>query len=217
MEHLLRNTISNDWLTLALLVTLLLVSWAAYLYPRRFRQLLLLPITDRYFHLGGREIQLAHPFNLMLFGVQAISVSLFIYYTLIIDPNREFQRPDILFWQICGGYLIFVIVKFLLETAVGRVFNIRTVIDQYLYRKLSYRNVMSIVLFVLVVLFSYTFQPDSFLMLIIVGLVIVLNLIMLIYTYWSISGVIFKNSFYFILYLCTLEISPYVIAYYQLA
>lgn len=178
--------------------------------------MLLLPVTDRYFHLGGREIQLAHPFNMMLFAVQVLAVSLFLYYAVQSGPYAVAASAELLFLKICLGYLVFVIVKFLLETAVGRIFRIEPVIDQYLYRKLSYRNVMSIVLFVLVVLFTYTISPDDTLMKIIIGSLIVLNLIMLVYSYWSISGIILKNFFYFILYLCTLEISPYVIVYYQL-
>ena len=216
MEHLLRNTISIDWITITLTVTLLLVSWASYLYPKRFSQLLLLPITDRYFHLGGRDIQLAHPFNLLLFGVQVLSVSLFLYFAVKLEMPEQLSTNPVLFLQICLGYLAFVVIKFLLETAVGRVFKIQGVIDNYLYRKLSYRNVMSIVLFLLAALFTYTFQPDSGIMRAIIISVIVLNFIMLVYSYWSISGVILKNFFYFILYLCTLEISPYVIVYYQL-
>jgi hypothetical protein len=216
MEALVRNWNSNDWITLLLVGCLLLIALVHFLYPRRFREFLLLPITDTYFHVQGKEGGLTHPFNLMLWSMQLIAVALFIYIAADLFPGFDRSDQDLTYLTVLSGYTAFVGFKFTTETLVSKALNMEPVIENYLYRKLTYRNLIALALLVSAVIFTYTLPPEPVYMWTIIGVVLLVNVLMLFYTYKSMNRLILRNFFYFILYLCALEISPYIILYYVL-
>ncbi|RMA66343.1 DUF4271 domain-containing protein [Ulvibacter antarcticus] len=204
---------SLDWITLLLVSCLVLYAVAKSSYPRRFHEFIMLPLNSKYFFVHGKNDDIKHPFNLLLFIAQVISVSLFIFlYVKIKSPNILESNPW-LFVQICSAYTFFVLIKLILEKIVGTIFNLDTIINSYLYQKLSYRNLMSILLFIGNLIFFYAVDPTLNLITIFVVLIILLNCIALYNSYKTFGNLILSNFFYFILYLCALEISPYIILY----
>lgn len=192
---------------------LLLFAVAKYFYPRRFQEFVLLPLTNKYFSLQGKNDTVEHPFNILLFLAQAISVALFVYVCLqVADPAMR-QGTDWLFVQLLGGYMVFVLAKYYIEKIVANVFSIDGIINNYLYQKLSYRNFLAILVFGANLCFFYVMPPSLSALIIVAAILVVLNGIALLYSYKKNTTVIFSHFFYFILYLCALEISPYIILY----
>ena len=213
MQFIERTIDSLDWITLCLVVCVLLYTAAKLAYPKRFQEFILLPLTNKYFLVQGRGEQIQHPFNLLLFATQIILVCLFIFLSLKgLKPDLIADNPW-LFIQICTGYVVFIFIKFCIEKIIGAVFSIDDLINSYLYQKLTYRNLLSILFFVACLILSYVAEPSETLLLLIVGVVVLGNCIALFYSYKTNGQLILSNFFYFILYLCALEISPYIILY----
>jgi hypothetical protein len=148
-----------------------------------------------------------------LFAAQIILVCLFIFLSIKgLQPELVAENPW-LFIQICTGYAVFIFIKFCIEKIIGSIFSIDSLINSYLYQKLTYRNLLSILFFAACLFLSYVAEPSETLLLIIVGIVILGNCIALFYSYKTNRQLILSNFFYFILYLCALEISPYIILY----
>jgi hypothetical protein len=199
--------------TLLLLGTFVILAVTRYAYPRRFREFLLLPLSDKYFKLQGKGYEINHPFNVLLFVVQLISFSLFAYFVVdYFDPAFSKENPW-LFVQIITGLAVFILAKYFLEKIIAHIFNIEGIINAYLYEKLNYASIISLFLLVVNILFYFAFKPTrAFLIVISIGLAVV-YLISLISCFKRNWRVILRDFSYFILYLCALEIAPYIIVY----
>jgi hypothetical protein len=204
---------STDWATYLLLGCFVLYALAKYYYPRRFHEFFLLPLTNQYFFVHGKNDKLSHPFNMILFATQIICVSIFIFLLFQVFNPKVIANNDWLFVQICTVYSMFILIKITFEKIVANIFSIDDLINDYLYQKLSYRNFLGIFFFVGNLIFLYIYPPTPMALLLFGGIALLLNAIALLYSYKKHGKLIFGNFFYFILYLCALEISPYVILY----
>lgn len=213
MQYVERYIESSNWITLFLVGCVVLYTIAKYAYPKRFDEFIFLPINNKYFFVQGKNDEIKHPFNILLFVNQVISVSLFLFLFLKVTRPELHKMNPLLFVQLCTGYCFFILCKFSIEKIVGSIFSIDTLINNYLYQKLSYRNLLAIVIFIGNLFFFYTLQPTQNTLLIFVGIILVLNVITLFNSYKTIGKLILGNFFYFILYLCALEIAPYYILY----
>ena len=213
MEFSQRAMDTYDWATFLLVACLVLLALSKYYYPKRFHQFSMLPITDQYFLVHGKNDELTHPFNMLLFAVQVICVSIFIFLLFKVFNPSEVKNNEWLFLQICTGYSIFVVIKSLVEKIVGNIFSIDGLINNYLYQKLSYRNFLGLLFFTGNLLFLYIHPPNSWSILLFALSILLLNAIALLSSYKKNEKLITANFFYFILYLCALEIAPYIILY----
>ncbi len=213
MDFSERLITSTDWATYLLVACFVLFALSKYFYPKRFHEFSLLPITNQYFFVHGKNDELNHPFNMMLFVVQIICVSIFVFLLFKVFNPSEVQKNEWLFLQICTAYSVFVLIRFSLEKIVGNIFSLDVLINNYLYQKLSYRNFLGILFFIANLFFLYIYPPTANALLIFGGFALALNSIALLYSYKKNGKLIFSNFFYFILYLCALEIAPYIILY----
>ncbi len=213
LEYTERIIESQDWITYLLVGCFVLLAVAKYSYPRRFGEFILLPLNDKYFNIRGREDALYHPFNIILFAIQVVCVSVFIYLLFLAFKPIEIQGNDWLFVQIFAGYIIFVCIKLSIEKIVANIFSMDSLIDQYLHQKLGHRNFLGLVLFAGILFFLYVFGPSRVAMLFFAIGIVIINAIALIFSYKKHRKVIASNFLHFILYLCALEISPYIILY----
>lgn len=213
MDYVARTWENLDWVTLVLVGCLVCYSLAKYLYPKRFQEFTMLPVTNKYFLLLGKGDEIQHPFNILLFVPQVLLVSLFAYLFLKVKQENIFESPLLLFIQICTGYAVFVLSKFMIEKLIGTIFNFETLSNKYLYQKLSYRNLLAALFFIGNLLFYYVVEPSVIGLFLFIGIIVLFNGISLFYSYKTNSTLIFNQLFYFILYLCALEISPYIILY----
>jgi hypothetical protein len=208
-----RHIESLDWVTLFIVICIVLFSIAKYAYPKRFQEFIMLPLSNKYFMVHGRNDEIKHPFNVLLFVTQVISASLFIFLFIKTTTPEVPKSNPWLFVLICTGYSVFVFVKFAIEKIVSNIFSIDSLINSYLYQKLSYRNLLAIALLLGNIIFYYAVKPSAVLLFIFIATIILLNGIALFYSYKTNGNLILRNFFYFILYLCALEISPYIILY----
>lgn len=186
---------------------------AKYSYPRRFANFITLPLNDKFLSVRGKEDAVYHPFNLLFFTIQVISVSILIFLLFRTYNPLEVQRNQWLFVQIITCYFIFICIKYTIEKIIANVFSIDLLMDHYLYHKLTYRNYVGLFVFVGDLLFLYVFNATSTSLLIFTIGILLLNAIALFFVYKKNGKIIVSHFLHFILYLCALEISPYIILY----
>lgn len=213
MEAIERLTISQDWLTLLLLGIFFLLVTAKYLFPQRFTDFAMLLVTNKYLLIRGRDPKIFHPFNILLFIVNIISVSLFIFIFYKIYNSSSVDRPGIFLIRILTGYAALVLLKFSLEKIIANVLDMDQKMDYFLFSKLSYRNFMAMILLPVSIFFIYAWQPTLLALYITTGLILLMNFLVVVRILKKNQQYILNNWFYFILYLCALEIGPYFILY----
>ena len=209
MQYVERSIESLDWVTLIVFGCFVLFALIRILYPKHFDDFINLPLSRKYFSAKGLQEDINHPFTILLFIFQVLTVSLFIF---LFFPEIS-KINSWLYLQIATGVFVFITAKLFLEKMIGTIFSINWIIDQYVYQKLTYKNYFSIILFLANLIFYYIYSPNLSTLLVFTGCIALLYSFILIYIYNSHRSSLFANLFYFILYLCILEISPYVILY----
>lgn len=213
MESILRYTAVPDWTSLIIFLGLLAVAVAKAVQSTRFNEFVQLVFTNKYFLVHGKDNKIFSGFNLLLFINQILTVSIFIFLGLIHFSKSVTINHYIVFIQIFGFYSLFVGMKYYLEKIIAHLFSIEKQIDNYLYEKLSYRNLISLLLLAVNLVLLYALKPTTSLFIIVGTVIIGSNILALLYSYKTYEKQIRSNIFYFILYLCALEISPYYILY----
>ncbi|MBD44835.1 MAG: hypothetical protein CMC65_06360 [Flavobacteriaceae bacterium] len=198
-----------DWVTLIMVGCILIIAILKVIYPKRFNDFIRLPVSNNYFLAKGKFEELRHPFSILLFVIQLISTSLFVNLFFL----EKGKANVFLFLQILFVVFVFIIVKTSIEKMIGAIFSIEKLIDHYIYEKLSYRNFLSLLLIITNFIFYFSIKPDLNILLILTGILFLVNMLILSYSYKNYRSLIFNNLFYFLLYICALEISPYLILY----
>ena len=199
---MIRDIISNDSLTLILLGSLLYVIILKRINPTIFDQ-----------NLSFKKKELINKISNSLLGIKSIEI---IYNILFISnlsilltffKNKNFEL--FVYYELLGFVSIFFVVKIMLDFSIGRLFSISELMKNYIWKKLVYHNSLGILLLLFNFLIAYSIFDGYYMTLI----SIYISLVFLLFSYCSIyflmKKVIIKNWFYFILYLCTLEIIPY--------
>ncbi len=209
MQNIHRTIESLDWITFILVGCVILVTVLRVVYPKRFDDFIKLPISNNYFLTKGKFEELKHPFSVLFFLIQVLTISLFIF--LFFLEKRELSAT--IFIKITLASFTFILIKTCIEKLIGSIFDIETIINNYIFTKLSYRNFISLFLIVLNFIFYFSVEPTMLLLFIFSGFIVLLNLFILFINYKNYRSLIFSNFFYFLLYICALEISPYLILY----
>lgn len=213
MEAIERHVISQDWITLLLLLVFIILVATKFAFPQRFSHFVMLFATDKYLLLKGKNPNVFHPFNLLFFGVNVITVALFVHVFYLNLSNDIPDRPKVFFLRIATAYTAFVLLKFSIEKIIANVLSIDKKMNYYQFYKLSYRNFMALVLLPVCMAFIYIWEPSLTALYMSVGIILLMNFITIASIYKKNQQYILSNWFYFILYLCALEIGPYFILY----
>ena len=209
MRYTNRIIESLDWVTLIMVGCILIIAILKVIYPKRFNDFIRLPVSNNYFLAKGKSEELRHPFSILLFVIQLISISLFVNLFFL----EKGKANVLLFLQILFVVFVFIIVKTSIEKMIGAIFSIEKLIDHYIYEKLSYRNFLSLLLIITNLIFYFSIKPALNILLILTGILFLVNMLILSYSYKNYRSLIFSNLFYFLLYICALEISPYLLLY----
>ncbi|MDR5589288.1 DUF4271 domain-containing protein [Christiangramia sp. SM2212] len=202
----------QDWITIIFLTCFFLLVLAKLLFPQRFEEFTALLNSGKFIAFKGKENKAFHAFNILLLAVQALAVSVFLYiaYSFFFETS---STPLIVFIRILTAYFCLILIKAGVEKIIGNVFGLDDKFDYYIFQKFSYRNFIALFILAASLFLVYTLNPTSLLIVIIGVSAILANTIGLIIIYRRNQSVLSANWFYFILYLCALEIAPYIILY----
>lgn len=209
---MLRDIFYNDWLTVFIFLGLVFITFARYMYANRFLDFSGILGNSKYLKIYTREQKFIDGFETLLFLNFVISVSVFGYVSYRHLFNVHVFEI-IIFLKLLFAVAATILIKILLERLIASLFDIDKLIDTYLFQKNSYKNFTGLVLLPVNLLLIYTIEPTLIICYIVIGIVVVINLIGFIITLKNHQNIVANNLFYFILYLCALEIGPYLILY----
>ena len=209
---MLRNVPTYELFTIIIVVSLLFITLAKALYPKRFNDFVSVVGNSKYLKIYVREQKFFDKFDSLFFVNLILSVAIFSFICVRYDSALLNPSIDDLF-KLVAGIGIFVLIKVLLERLIGSLFEIDKLIDAYLFQKISYKNLLGLLLFPINVFLIFSFKPNLTIIYIIIMILFIINVSGLVTTIKTNQSLIKQNLFYFILYLCALEIAPYIIIY----
>ena len=209
---MLRNVPTYELFTILIVVSLLFITLAKAIYPRRFNDFVSVIGNSKYLKIYVREQKFLDKFDALLFVNLVLSFAIFSFICVHYDSALLTPSSDDLF-KLVVGIGIFVLIKVLLERLIGSLFEIDKLIDAYLFQKISYKNYLGLLLLPINVFLIFSFKPNLTIIYIIIIILLIINVSGLFTTIKTNQSLIKQNLFYFILYLCALEIAPYIIIY----
>jgi hypothetical protein len=209
---MLRHVQTYELFTILIVLGIAFIATAKAIFPRRFNDFVQVLGNSKYLKIYAREQKFFDKFDALLFANLVLSLSIFGYICLQYSENLFAPKIDVMF-KLAFGIATFILIKVLLERLIGSLFEIDKLIDQYLFQKISYKNFLGLILVPINLLLIFSIRPSLIIIYVIVMLLLIINIVGLITTIKTHQSLIKQNFFYFILYLCALEIAPYIIIY----
>ncbi len=209
---MLREIISNEWYTILIVLNIGILAFARATFFNRFNDFLWVIGNSKYLKVYSRDQKFIDQFDGFLFLNLIISLSLFYF----IWHNTFFDSIAfdlILFFKLFVGIGSLILIKVLIERLIGSLFEIDTLIDSYVFQKTNYKNYIGLILLPINILLIFAIEPSKTILYVVIALMFFINLIGFVTSFKMHQKLILNNLFYFILYLCALEIAPYIILY----
>ena len=208
-----RITESKDWATVLFVLSFAIIAITKSVFENRFGDFSNLIFSNKYNKVYRDSSHLKSSFTISLFLVQIISLAFFIQISLSYFGHAS-KTDWILYIQIFTFLTFFVLSKYLIEKIIATSFNIEEFMEQFNLQKVTYRTYIGLIILPLnIILFYY----DSFsrnIPLVIITIILIMNILTYLISIKNYQNIIFGKLFYFILYLCALEIAPYYFMYY---
>jgi len=210
MEPILRNIVVMDWITILIFLSLLFVVLAKGVFYTRFLNFIILPFNNKYIFLYNKKEKLLNWFNLFFGLFLIINFSLFLYIgrNILFEPTP--YSAIVVFPLILGALVLFLFIKLALQMGNGLIFGTQKTITEVIFKKLSYFNYSGLIMFVANVILTYIAIGSKVVFYVAFLLILLVNVIGWISILKNHQKFITSNFFYFILYLCALEIAPFI-------
>ncbi|QNK76595.1 DUF4271 domain-containing protein [Winogradskyella sp. PAMC22761] len=208
----MRNYITHEWFTIFTIIGLFTIAVAKYLNTLRFKDFMYVIGNSKYLKIYSKEQKHIDLFDSFLFINLSLSLSIFIYfaYSTLIEP-QNFEL--ISFLKLVIAVFSIIIIKIVLERLIGKLFEINSLISNYLFQKIAFKNFSGIIFLVANLFLLYTDISMKIILTTTLIIVCLINVIGFISSFKTHQKTINPNFFYFLLYLCALEISPYILLY----
>ncbi|NQW35981.1 MAG: DUF4271 domain-containing protein [Flavobacteriales bacterium] len=152
-------------------------------------------------------------YNILFLIIQSLIIGFVLVLFFVKNTALLIENEWHLYLETSFIVLLFFILKYLINLVFIKLFNLNFLMHKIIYIKTTYLNFLS--LFVLMWLPFIIFNFDNRNLLL--HIASVSSLILALYFYYLILKnnlkIIKKYTFYFILYICTLEIAPIIILY----
>ncbi|WP_353079743.1 DUF4271 domain-containing protein [Flavobacterium sp.] len=208
-----RILVNKDWATVLFVLAISIVALNKSVFSVRFNEFIKLGYSDKYNKVYKDTNNLLSWFTISMFVIQLLSFSFFI---LLLLSYFNYTQTDnyITYIQIITFLFVFILSKFLIEKIIGTTINSESLVDQFNLIKVNYRAFLGFVLLPINIILYYNSWPIKAVFYIILTIFLLYNVFTYYFLVKTYQKTILGNLFYFILYLCTLEILPYYFMYY---
>ena len=210
---MIRDILLKDAFTVIILSLIIIITLIKYNNHKKFNSLLKIFWNSSYLKKYKYEKITYYPFDYFLQINFVISLGLFVFiYNVTYNGNRlSFNFLE--FLDIIQIIVAFLVLKNLTELVISWFFNIQWLTNLYLNEKINYNSLIGLIILPINVLILYFFNPSINVLFIFIYIILLLKLAAYINSFILHQKTIKKSWFYFILYLCTLEIIPYILLY----
>jgi len=211
MDFLLRNIEHNEHLTYLLLGSLLVIMCLKKIYSSQFEEFLNVLTNGKYFILHNKGDNKKNLFNSLFYLFFSINISIFTYITL--KTLEYLPKPGIEFFVIVFIFInSYFISKYLIEKIIFEILDLNSIFENYNFQKLTCINFISLFVFLTNIIFLYILpNPNEYWVYLSIGCFFFLYLISITIIILYNQKIFLKHWFYFILYICALEIAPFLI------
>jgi hypothetical protein len=208
-----RILVNKDWATVLFVAAIAVIALNKTIFSIRFNEFIKLGYSDKYNKVYKDTNNLLSWFTISMFVIQLISFSFFI---LLMLSYFNYTKIDnyITYIQIVTFLFVFILSKFLIEKIIGTAINSESLVDQFNLIKVNYRAFLGFVLLPINIVLYYNSWPIKEVFYIILSVFLIYNVFTYYFLVKTYQKTILSKLFYFILYLCTLEIAPYYFMYY---
>jgi len=204
---------NNHWISLVFLAILIFLTLAKVLYKDRLLHTTTLFISTKYLfiYFGKEKSDIINLFQFLLFIIQLLALSLLFYYANYLWQFSSRFNDLNGYLLLVGGVGLYFCLRYFIGLFLAEIFNIKNKYNRIAYDKVSYFNNLILWIMPLLVLSAYAnIYKELFF-----KITFLIFAIFLILRYSLVLGnnkkLITNNIFYFILYLCALEIAPLAI------
>ncbi|WP_121967305.1 DUF4271 domain-containing protein [Myroides sp. N17-2] len=216
MENLIlidRVLPSKDWATILFFLGFSVIAVNRTVFGVRFSEFTRLAVSNKYLKIYKDNTNLRNSFTLSFLIVQLISITFFVQIALKsfdLIPYYSFSS----FLMILNFVGTFIIGKYLIDKIISSTFNIDEFSDALNLQKATYRNYIGMILLAVDVLLFYNNITNKLIIGTLLIALIATNILLYVLFIKNNQKAIMNKGFYFILYLCTLEIAPYLLLYF---
>ena len=205
-----RIVVSKDWVTIILLIAVTLLILNRLKSSDRYYKLKNLLVNNTYINSYSKANPLLlNSFSIIFLSVYVIIISLLLFVAIhLLEP--KIASFDFLFYlKIAFFVCVFIGLRIVAGVLLGILFEKERTQKYFTFLKASYLSNYSLIMLPLIAIHFY-FDSDlySYFLLIVAVILLLYYYVLLIKNNQSL---VFGKSFYFILYLCTLEIAPFII------
>tara|TARA_R110002111_G_scaffold120475_1_gene183704 strand:- start:12399 stop:13049 length:651 start_codon:yes stop_codon:yes gene_type:complete len=208
----MRNYITYEWFTIFTIIGLFSIVVAKYINTLRFNDFMYVIGNSKYLKIYTKDQKFIDQFDSFLFINLSLSFSIFLFfaYSTFVSP-LDFELVS--FLKLLFVVSTIIIIKTLIERLIGSLFEIDSLMDQYLFQKTTFKNLSGIVFLMANLFLLYTKLSIEIIITIGFSLVCIINFIGFLSSFKTYQKLLNPNFFYFLLYLCALEIGPYILLY----
>ncbi len=210
---MIRDILLKDTFTVIILSLIIIITLIKYNNHKKFNSLLKIFWNSSYLKKYKYEKITYSLFDYLLQMNFIISLGLFAFIFSIVYNGNSLAFNFLEFINIIQIIITFLVLKNLAEILISWVFNTQWLTKLYLNEKINYNSLIGLIILPINILILYFFNPSINTLFIFTCIILLLKLTAYINSFILHQKTIKKSWFYFILYLCTLEIIPYLLLY----
>ncbi len=213
-EGIEKISATSDWVTLFFLVTLILMAVLQFNFSERFSKLFSLVYSEKYYtdYIKTRPL-IFNTFHVVFFFIIIFNISLLIYFTINTFSSSPIQDPFYLFFQILLMTFAYFLIRYFIGVVLANIFEVEEGQKLFTFLKISNLALISVLVFPLLVLSNYSVGVfHKFL----ITFGIVASFAIALFRYFVLiknEKLTFNSLFYLFLYLCALELAPFIVVY----
>jgi len=211
MDWILLNKVHQDWISILIFSNLMLLSFIKWRYDRKFTSFFKSIDPSVYFNNYGNNFFFNRFFgaSILVFSISNISLCL-----IFILNSFDLIELNIISFLIFFSFLLLIgFLSYLINSILGKILAVKRETLAYMFNNLRFLFRLSIFIFIILV-FHYYYFFDTFIFLSTTSLCLFmyyfLYSVVIIYKFLRSLD---KGKLYFILYLCTLKITPWGFLY----
>jgi hypothetical protein len=215
-----RITGEKDWATVLFVLAFAVVAINRTVFAARFAEFSRLAWSNKYTKIYKDSANLQSWFTISFFLVQVVSFAFLLQFVLssfkLAGTNGEpvLKTDWLTYIQLCTLLFFFILAKYLIEKIIATSFDIEEFSELFNLQKVNYRAYIGLLLLPVNVVLFYNDNINPAILYIVLALIVIASVVSYVLSLRNYQNLILGKIFYFILYLCALEIAPYYFMYY---
>lgn len=210
---MINSLVTNNWITVTFIIMIGLLVVVNYFFEKRFLSFRKLFNTKQYFVEYISITSVFHPFNVIFLIFQVFCFSILVLKILLYFKYELPANQLLLFFKLVFGILTFYLFRYFLGKIFAVIFKLKKEQSGLSFVKSSELSKVALLIFPFLVLFHYFEFKNGVLFAVLAIYATCLLLVKYVIILVQNQKLIFSRLFYFILYLCILEILPLMLVF----